>query len=403
MSSSANGTAGPVPSLSEGGDLTVAASGDDDYSLDVSESDLADEVAPDSTVTWSTDWTVSTVIDQLARDRFDLEPAFQRRDVWNDIKRSRFIESLLLGIPVPQVILAERRHARGKFIVLDGKQRLRSLQRFAGLQGTPMRLTGLEVLKQLNGKTYERIRSDPDLETYAAALDNQAIRAVVLRDWRSESLLYLTFLRLNFNVVGLSPQELRRALHPGPFMEYVMQTSSESAGIRRFLSITAPDFRMRDAEILTRHIGLTMRLTSYRGDLRKFLDETCEVFNASWEDRSSEISSCTQGLDQAIQATFVIFGRDAFKRPTAQGYESRRNRAVLDVMTYYLQHEEVRGPALDSATQFKTVFEQTCRDKTELTDYLTSTTKSVGAVFGRLRIWGDALRENIHSVQPYVP
>lgn len=126
----------------------------DELSLDLLEDDVADDVRPDSTVTWSTDWTVGTLISQLSRDRFDLEPAFQRRDVWNDRRWSRFIESLLLGIPVPQVVLAERSENRGRFIVLDGKQRLRSLQRFAGLDGSPLRLTGLEVLKNLNGATY---------------------------------------------------------------------------------------------------------------------------------------------------------------------------------------------------------------------------------------------------------
>lgn len=60
------------------------------------------------------------------------------------------------------------------------------------------------------------------------------MRAVVLRGWQNEALLYLTFLRLNSNVVGLSPQELRRALHHGPFMDFIMQRSSDSLPIPGF-------------------------------------------------------------------------------------------------------------------------------------------------------------------------
>lgn len=381
----------------------MPAEHDDQLSLDVTEGDLAPDVHPDATVTWSTDWTVSTVVDQLRRGRFDLEPAFQRRDVWSDVRRSRFIESLLLGIPVPQIILAERREARGKFIVLDGKQRLRSLQRFAGLDGTPMRLTGLEVLTELNGVSYEDLTADAARDSSAAALENAAIRAVVLRGWANESLLYLTFLRLNSNVVGLSPQELRRALHPGPFMDFVMQRSSESEAIRNFLRTKAPDFRMRDAELLTRHIALTLRLPEYRGDLRRFLDDSCEFFNREWRAAASDVDAAGSGLDRAIEATFEVFGRDAFKRIGPTGYERSRNRAVLDVMAFYLQHSDVREDVLTSAPQTKAAFEQLCQNDDEFAASLTSTTKSIGAVFGRLVKWGDALAAVAPSAHQFRP
>ena len=376
---------------------------DDLLSLDVAEGDLADDVRPDSTVTWSTDWTVATLVDQLSRGRFDLEPAFQRRDVWSDVKRSRFIESLLLGIPVPQIILAERRETRGRFIVLDGKQRLRSLQRFAGLDGPPMRLTGLEVLKSLNGTTFPAIRDSDEFEAHAAALDNQAIRAVVLRGWANESLLYLTFLRLNSNVVGLSPQELRRALHPGPFMEYIMQASSESRSLQRFLGTKNPDFRMRDAEVLIRHVALTLRLREYRGDLRRFLDETCEEYNRLWTREAAKVVATGEGLDAAIDVTFEIFDKNAFRRASSRGYEPRKNRAVLDIMAFYFQHHEVRNAALNEAHRVREIFEDRCRRDDEFSASLTATTKSVPAVHRRLGVWGVALSSIVPAAGRYVP
>lgn len=376
----------------------------EDLSLDVAEQDLAGDVRPDATVTWSTDWTTATVIDQLARGRFDLEPAFQRRDVWSDTKRSRFIESLILGIPVPQVILAERQEQRGKFIVLDGKQRLRSLQRFAGLDGAPMRLTGLEVLTNLNGITYEELRSSESLESFSAAFENGAVRAVVLRGWANESLLYLTFLRLNSNVVGLSPQELRRALHPGPFMDYVMQRSSESKPILSFLGVSGPDFRMRDAEILTRHIALTMRLPDYRGDLRAFLDETCRHLNSEWAAYSSAVASCADGLDSALMLTREIWGKNAFKRAGARGqYETRRNRAVLDTMSFYFQHAEVRAEVEGKGKLVEEAFRHECVNNEEFSSSLTATTKSVRAVHARLVDWGRTLSKIAPTAERYIP
>jgi len=79
------------------------------------------------------DWTVDTIISQVLQQNIDVSPHFQRRNAWNDAKRSRFIESLILGVPIPQLVLAEKRASgsRGTFIVIDGKQRLTTL---AGLR-----------------------------------------------------------------------------------------------------------------------------------------------------------------------------------------------------------------------------------------------------------------------------
>ncbi|WP_115786911.1 DUF262 domain-containing protein [Arthrobacter silvisoli] len=360
-------------------------------SLDVDESDVAKDVRTDATVTWSTDWTVETLVGQLQRGRFDLEPAFQRRDVWSDIKRSRFIESLLLGIPIPQIILAEQKNSRGKFIVLDGKQRLRSLQIFAGIDSNPMKLSGLQILTHLNGITFEDMRSNPNLDVHAAALENQVIRSVVLRDWENEALLYLTFLRLNSNVVGLSPQELRRALHPGPFMNFIMECSAESAAIRSFLGGKGPDFRMRDAEMLIRHIALSMRMHEYRGNLRTFLDETCEFLNRHWASHEIQVRQLATGLDQGIDLTFHVFGKNAFKRFTKRGYESRRNRAVLDIMAFHFQDGRFVDLAYSRPAEVRHLFETLCLNNEEFSLSLTATTKSIEAVRTRFSAWGMAL------------
>jgi uncharacterized protein DUF262 len=84
-------------------------------------------------VVFGTDWTAATLIDQLGRGNIKLDPIFQRRDAWNAARKSRFIESIILGLPIPQLVLAEAKDDRGSFLVIDGKQRLLSLQQFAGI------------------------------------------------------------------------------------------------------------------------------------------------------------------------------------------------------------------------------------------------------------------------------
>jgi len=84
-------------------------------------------------VVFGTDWTAATLIDQLGRGNIKLDPIFQRRDAWNAARKSRFTESIILGLPIPQLVLAEAKDDRGSFLVIDGKQRLLSLQQFAGI------------------------------------------------------------------------------------------------------------------------------------------------------------------------------------------------------------------------------------------------------------------------------
>src|SRR5579863_6855302 len=79
----------------------------------------------------STDWTAETILRQLERGNIKLNPNFQRRDAWRPPGKSRFIESLILGLPIPQLVLAENKNKRGTFIVIDGKQRLLSLRQFS--------------------------------------------------------------------------------------------------------------------------------------------------------------------------------------------------------------------------------------------------------------------------------
>ena len=220
----------------------------------------------------STDWTTDTIIDQIQKGRIQLNPNFQRRDAWSDERKSKFIESLLLGFPIPQLVLAESKKQRGKYIIIDGKQRLLSIMQFVGSLDDPkpfkpLRLKGLDILTQLNGKSLNDLRVSGSLTPGPEEFENRTIRTVVIRHWKHEAVLYHIFLRLNTGNVQLSPQELRNALHPGPFAEFIDRYSGESPSLRRILQSNKPDFRMRDAELLLRYYAFS-----------HFLDGVCRLY-----------------------------------------------------------------------------------------------------------------------------
>src|SRR6266404_787445 len=69
------------------------------------------------TVVTATDWTADTILKQLQKGSIDLNPTFQRRDAWTAQRKSKFIESIILGLPIPQIVLAEAADIKGTFIV----------------------------------------------------------------------------------------------------------------------------------------------------------------------------------------------------------------------------------------------------------------------------------------------
>ena len=332
-------------------------------------------------VVFATDWTTETILRQLEKGNISLEPGYQRRDAWRGELKSRFIESLVLGLPIPQLVFAELKEKRGKYIVIDGKQRLLTLRQFAAKQGdaayTPLKLSGLTIRSELNGKSMSDLEND--FPSDLAEFQNQTIRTVILRNWPTEDFLYLVFLRLNTGTVKLSPQELRQALHPGKFVTFTVQRSVKSEGLQRFLKIDQPDFRMRDVELLVRYYAFRNFVTDYSGNLKLFLDTTCKTLNDRWEQQEATLKSQADDLDAAMAATFTIFGDDnAFRKSDGQNYQARRNRAVFDIMVYYFAQTSIRDAALAKAADVEAAFRNLCGDNDFLRS-IESTTKSTSA------------------------
>jgi hypothetical protein len=146
------------------------------------------------------DWTIETILDQLVRKNIQIEPNSPRRDVWNLVVKSRFIESIILGLPISQIVLAAYGRERWKYIVVDGNQRLLSLLEFYGRSETEnnsFSLTGLDFRTELNGCNYQSIEKNISINSVLTNLDNQTIRVVRIQNWSDESLLDNIYSRLN--------------------------------------------------------------------------------------------------------------------------------------------------------------------------------------------------------------
>ncbi len=347
------------------------------------------------------DWTTETLISQITKGNIQLNPNFQRRDAWDKSRKSKFIESLILGLPVPQVVLAESKEQRGSYIVLDGKQRLLSIRQFAADENDgvyeQLKLSGLEIRRDLIGLNLDSLRKSTIYFDELSSFENQPIRTVVIKNWPNERFLYHVFLRLNTGSVSLSPQELRQALHPGLFVTFLDLESSKSSSLREILKNTKADFRMRDAELLLRFIAYKNFLNAYSGSLKDFLDATCKRLNDEWHERELSIKSDVKALESAHQKTKEIFGKNSYRKWTGAGYENRFNRAIYDVMMLSFSDPSVRMVARGKAVEIEEAFKNLCTTDIDFKTSIETTTKSISATCARISIWNKTLNDVINT------
>jgi hypothetical protein len=350
-------------------------------------------------VVYGTDWTTETMVNQLERGNIDITPDFQRRDAWNLKKKSRLIESLILGLPVPPIVLAKRDDAQGKFIVLDGKQRLLTVFQFYGKSGFAndnFKLTGLEILKKFNGYSYSELKLNANLMDVLDALDNQTIRTTIIRSWQHKSFLYAVFARLNTQNTPLSPQELRKSLYPGEFSNFIDEQSANSQGLILFFGLTKPDSRMRDTQILLKYVAFQLFLPEYKGVLNQFLNSANKRLNELWllPREQSVIRNVTDNFETAIQLTIEVFKKENFARIwRTDKYERVRNQSVLEIMLFYFSDKKIQaGLAEIDLSTIEQAFQYLC-GSSEFSNTMKSSTQNLGNTSTRLKLWGEALQK----------
>ena len=344
-------------------------------------------------VIWGTDWTTETMARQLEKGNIDLNPSFQRRDAWSEQEKSRLIESLMLGFPVPPIILAENKQKKNSYLVIDGKQRLLSIRRFYSNVSEKefkaknlkekdafkqLKLKGLDILKDFNGKTYSQMQVEN--AEYINNLDNQSIRTIVIKNWPDEAFLYTVFLRLNTGSKKLSPQELRQALKPGAFMNFLDDETANSTAIKDMLNNKGADPRMKDIELALRFFAFKCFPDKYKGNLKEFLDYTCENLNGNWEEKEYIIRDMFAELEKSIVFLKDLFAPDAaFSRYTDGKCNGRFNRSIYEILTYYFSIKEVRIAVEKKKEEFVNKFVE-LNDNQEFVYAVSNTTKDINRV-----------------------
>ena len=244
-----------------------------------------------------TEYTVEFLADKVRQEEYYVPP-YQRELVWPDDKQSRFIESLLMGLPIPFLFLWQADD--GRLEIVDGSQRLRTMVRF--LDGD-LKLQKLQQLPELNGFYVH------DLErSRQRKISARSIRGIVLDNLVDEATRTEMFNRINTGGTRLNEAEIRRGSLPGPFMELVVQCSTD----QRFVAATpigAKQVSERERE------ELVVRFFTY---LEKFTVADGAMDLPGWRDRPRDY--------------IWDFVREANERATNDPLYLPRLRAEFDAM-----------------------------------------------------------------------
>lgn len=265
-------------------------------------------------------------------------PGFQRHYVWDIRKASKLIESILMGLPIPQIFLYE--DGKNRFLIIDGQQRLMTIYYFMkgkfpkrdarvkirGIFGEKGKLEPSDLEDETLFSTF-RLSFSPNSEhspyqglTYASlnelksTFDLRTIRNIMVKQVRPDddkSSIFELFNRLNTGGINLSQQEIRMSLFYGSFIKMAVRIN-ENPDWRSILG-SDPDQRQKDVEMILRMFALSTRYNTFKKPLSKFINEYC---------RDMRLYDDASGLYEALFKKFskgmAAIKRDLYLEPKSK-------------------------------------------------------------------------------------
>jgi uncharacterized protein with ParB-like and HNH nuclease domain len=259
---------------------------------------------------YGVDYDVDGLVKRLRRGDIIIPP-FQRDYVWNQAEASRLVESLLLGLPVPGIFLAKEPES-SKLLVIDGQQRLKTLQFFFDGYFNPRegdtrrRIFKLDkVQKQFQGKTYQDL-----IDSDRMTLDDSTIHATVIKQEspnEDNTSIYHVFERLNTGGRKLTPQEIRVAIYMGDLNNMIVDLNDTPSWRQLF---GKKNNRLKDQELILRFFAMYTGQKTYQKPMKEFLNK----FNLKYKNASvSKLENLRNIFIKTADTILRCLGVNAFR------------------------------------------------------------------------------------------
>ena len=203
-------------------------------------------------------------------------PDYQRELAWDDIRQSKFVESIFLGLPIPYIFVADLRPEEddlARLEIVDGTQRIRTLDRFLGNE---LKLCELKKLENLNDFRFS------DLPLARQRRFNRAtIRMIVLTEKADEETRRDLFERINTGSVALTDMEKRRGISPGLFNNLLEELAKAPKFIKLCPLSKASRLKRESEEFVLRFFAYLDNYQNFERRVDLFLDDYLEANNNS--------------------------------------------------------------------------------------------------------------------------
>lgn len=293
------------------------------------------------------DFNIKTLFDFIGSGVVKI-PGFQRNYVWDMKRASKLIESIIIGIPIPQIFLYEE--AKNRFTVIDGQQRYMTIYYFMKKRfprnekrqelrlifdqnkGIPdailnnneyfidfnltLPTTQPNQKNKFNGENYFTL-DDEDRTSF----ELRTIRNIIIKQNAPDdehSVVFEIFNRLNSGGVNLKPQEIRTSLFHSSFYDMLYRINLDMRW-RQLTPSSTPDLNMKDVEILLRGFAMLIEGKSYKPSMTKFLNKF-----------SLKAKSFPEGNINYLEQLFLKFSEKAFSEET-KIFHSKTGRFNISV------------------------------------------------------------------------
>lgn len=287
------------------------------------------------------------IIDMIEDGEVDLAPDFQRLFVWKPWERSRLIESILLGIPLPAFYFNQ--DDKGAMQVVDGVQRLTTIHRFAKKGEV---LHGLEYLKDLEGRTFD------DLEVSLRRRFQQTqIFVNIIEPQTPDDVKFDVFRRLNTGGGLLTAQEIRHCMSRERSRSFLKRLVDSPAFATATDHAFKQEKRMADRELALRflafrHLGSVDAYQRFDG-LDPFLLDFIRQVDGPKDGKpiidDAGLARLAADFEQSMQSATIVFGNAAFRKyPIGVDRRGPINRALFESWSVALadyQPEKLRQHA----------------------------------------------------------
>ena len=244
---------------------------------------------------------VQKFVNGLEEDEAELFiPDYQREFVWAKVQQSRFIESILLNLPIPYIFVADVNEGKkeGRLEIVDGSQRVRTLVAF---MHNDLRLVGLKKITRANGFSFGELSAPRQMR-----FKRKTLRTIELTEGTDEEARREIFDRLNSGGTPIKAMEQRRGGKDGKFLEFIEICAADRSFTELCPVSIVRQKRQEPLELLLRYFAYCDKYENFDKRVDEFLDDYLDIANAELAAKPDAV----ENLQNQFNSMLVFVGKN---------------------------------------------------------------------------------------------